>query len=44
VVEAASRAFPLDRSPGAGRPLPRDLEDRRKEAEALARFLLDNLS
>ena len=27
----------------AGR-LPRDLEERRKEAEALARFLLDNLS
>lgn len=25
-------------------PLPRDLEERRKEAEALARFLLDNLS
>jgi hypothetical protein len=29
---------------GARRPLPGDLEDRRKEAEALARFLLDNLS
>jgi len=25
-------------------PLPPDLEERRKEAEALARFLLDNLS
>ncbi len=25
-------------------PLPRDLEEKRKEAEALARFLLDNLS
>jgi hypothetical protein len=25
-------------------PLPRELEERRKEAEALARFLLDNLS
>jgi len=25
-------------------PLPRELEDRRKEAEALARFLLENLS
>ena len=25
-------------------PLPKDLEERRKEAEALARFLLDNLS
>jgi hypothetical protein len=44
VVEAASRAVPVDRPPDAGRPLPRDLEDRRKEAEALARFLLDNLS
>ena len=28
---------------GSG-PLPRDLEEKRKEAEALARFLLDNLS
>jgi hypothetical protein len=28
----------------AGAPLPRELEERRKEAEALARFLLDNLS
>jgi len=27
-----------------GAPLPRDLEDRRKEAEALARYLLENLS
>lgn len=26
------------------RPLPKDLEEKRKEAEALARFLLDNLS
>jgi hypothetical protein len=25
-------------------PLPKDLEEKRKEAEALARFLLDNLS
>ncbi len=25
-------------------PLPKELEDRRKEAEALARFLLENLS
>jgi len=25
-------------------PMPRDLEEKRKEAEALARFLLDNLS
>lgn len=30
--------------PYASAPLPRDLEERRKEAEALARFLLDNLS
>jgi hypothetical protein len=30
--------------PYAAGPLPRDLEERRKEAEALARFLLDNLS
>jgi hypothetical protein len=29
---------------GATRPLPAALEDRRREAEALARFLLDNLS
>jgi hypothetical protein len=30
--------------PYAAGPLPRELEERRKEAEALARFLLDNLS
>jgi len=30
--------------PAAAPPLPRELEDRRKEAEALARFLLENLS
>lgn len=30
--------------PYAAAPLPRELEERRKEAEALARFLLDNLS
>jgi len=30
--------------PHAAAPLPRELEERRKEAEALARFLLDNLS
>lgn len=34
-----ARSRPL----GAG-PLPKDLEEKRKEAEALARFLLDNLS
>jgi hypothetical protein len=46
VVEAAGRAAPAgDASPaGNARALPRDLEERRKEAEALARFLLDNLS
>jgi hypothetical protein len=46
-VEAASRAAPAATSASsAGGPgdLPRDLEDRRREAEALARFLLDNLS
>jgi len=30
--------------PHAAAPLPKELEERRKEAEALARFLLDNLS
>jgi hypothetical protein len=35
---------PAPASPYASAPLPRDLEERRKEAEALARFLLDNLS
>jgi hypothetical protein len=34
-----ARSRPL----GTG-PLPKDLEEKRKEAEALARFLLDNLS
>jgi hypothetical protein len=28
----------------AARPMPKELEEKRKEAEALARFLLDNLS
>jgi hypothetical protein len=28
----------------ASRPMPKELEEKRKEAEALARFLLDNLS
>lgn len=36
---ADARSRPL----GSG-PLPKDLEEKRKEAEALARFLLDNLS
>jgi hypothetical protein len=45
-VEAASRASPSARAGAApgSRGLPADLEDRRREAEALARFLLDNLS
>ena len=34
---------PRSRPLGSG-PLPKDLEEKRKEAEALARFLLDNLS
>jgi hypothetical protein len=38
-AEAAARSRPLGAS-----PLPKDLEDKRKEAEALARFLLENLS
>lgn len=42
-LEAAGRAAPT-RQAGAPRALPHDLEERRKEAEALARFLLDNLS
>ncbi len=36
-------ADPRSKPFGAG-PLPKDLEEKRKEAEALARFLLDNLS
>jgi hypothetical protein len=36
---AAARSRPL-----GGGALPRDLEEKRKEAEALARFLLENLS
>jgi hypothetical protein len=45
-VEAAGRARPAAAAPPpeASPALPRDLEERRKEAEALARFLLDNLS
>ena len=50
-VEAAARAAPnappatIPDPPGPGhRDLPQDLEERRREAEALARFLLDNLS
>jgi hypothetical protein len=36
---AGARSRPLGSS-----PLPKELEDKRKEAEALARFLLENLS
>lgn len=49
-VEAASRMAPPSRGQGRegargdDQRLPGDLEDRRQEAEALARFLLDNLS
>lgn len=39
---AASGAAPA--RPFGGGPLPKDLEEKRKEAEALARFLLENLS
>ena len=38
-AEAAARSRPLGTT-----PLPKDLEEKRKEAEALARFLLENLS
>jgi hypothetical protein len=42
---AAPEAPRATAAPGpAPAPLPRDLEERRKEAEALARFLLENLS
>jgi hypothetical protein len=35
---------PQTRRPTQPTPMPRELEEKRKEAEALARFLLDNLS
>lgn len=38
-AEPAAPSVPL-----GGLPLPKDLEEKRKEAEALARFLLENLS
>ncbi|HUL59330.1 MAG TPA: hypothetical protein VLU43_08660 [Anaeromyxobacteraceae bacterium] len=44
---ASSRSPPAQQAQGRApgdRPLPRDLEAKRKEAEALARFLLENLS
>jgi len=37
--QAAARSRPLGSA-----PLPKELEEKRKEAEALARFLLENLS
>jgi hypothetical protein len=40
----ASGAARAGRKALGSAPLPKDLEDRRKEAEALARFLLENLS
>lgn len=44
---AASMAPPAPAPPApnpyAAQPLPKELEERRKEAEALAKFLLDNL-
>jgi hypothetical protein len=40
---AGKGADPRSKPFGAG-SLPKDLEEKRKEAEALARFLLDNLS
>jgi hypothetical protein len=47
-VQAAAGATPAARSAapseGGSPDQPRDLEDRRREAETLARFLLDNLS
>jgi hypothetical protein len=43
-VQAAARATPAASSEGGSPDQQRDLEDRRLEAETLARFLLDNLS
>jgi hypothetical protein len=40
----ATPSPPETTGPALGRALPRELEERRKEAEALARFLLENLS
>jgi len=41
---AVGPAAPAPVRPFGAAPLPKDLEERRKEAEALARFLLENLS
>ncbi|HVI93082.1 MAG TPA: hypothetical protein VM753_03700 [Anaeromyxobacter sp.] len=48
-LQAANAAPPAPGAPAGSlplgaAPLPADLEERRKEAEALARFLLENLS
>ena len=48
-LQAANAAPPAPGTPAGSlplgaAPLPADLEERRKEAEALARFLLENLS
>jgi hypothetical protein len=50
-AEGAARAVPAQAGPQGerpqgpgGAPLPRELEEKRKAAEALARFLLDHLS
>jgi hypothetical protein len=40
----AGEAAPARSVPLGAAPLPADLEEKRKEAEALARFLLENLS
>lgn len=45
VAQARAAALPPPGRPTPpARALPKDLEEKRKEAEALARFLLDNLS
>jgi len=41
---AGAAAADARHRPLGGAPLPKDLEEKRKEAEALARFLLENLS
>jgi hypothetical protein len=40
----APAAPPAGAAPGAAKAMPKDLEARRQEAEALAKFLLENLS
>jgi hypothetical protein len=41
---SAGKGADIRSKPLGSGPLPKDLEEKRKEAEALARFLLDNLS